>query len=105
MPIRNGDLRSNQRCGMSKTVIQNFKNILGVRECDGITHPVVDDQEIDLCQRSQQRGEGTIGASQGQRVKQARGALIADSEAMTRSHIAECRGDKRFSAAGRTQYQ
>src|SRR3970040_1106487 len=90
---------------MSKAIIQNFKNILGVGECDGITHPVIDDQEIDLCQRSQQSGEGTIGSSQGQGMQQTGGALVADGEAVAGSDIAKSRGDKRFAAAGRTHHQ
>ena len=49
MPTRNGNLRSDQRRSMSKTVIQNFKDILGIGERDGIAHPVVDDQEVAFC--------------------------------------------------------
>ena len=49
MPTRNGNLRSDQRRSMSKTVIQNFKDILGIGERDGIAHPVVDDQEAAFC--------------------------------------------------------
>jgi hypothetical protein len=44
MPVRNGDLAGDQGGGMSEAVIDDFKNILGILDGDGITHPVIEDE-------------------------------------------------------------
>ena len=54
MPIGNGNLAGDQGGRMSEAIIQDFKNILRVLDGEGIAHPVIEHEQIDACQRTQQ---------------------------------------------------
>src|SRR5215211_5738026 len=43
VPVCNRDLGSNQGGGVAKAVIEDFQNILGVLDGNGIPHPIVED--------------------------------------------------------------
>ena len=59
-PISNGNLGSNQGGDMPKAVVEDFKQVASFGNRDGIAHPVIEDQQIDLGQAGQQKGERAI---------------------------------------------
>ena len=46
VPICYWHLAGNQVGGVSKTVIKNFENILGILNSNGVPHPVIQNQQV-----------------------------------------------------------
>ena len=62
MPLGNRDLRGNKGGGVAKTVIEDFEDVLGILDGNGIPHPVIKNEQTAFGQGTQGRSEGTIGA-------------------------------------------
>ena len=62
VPLVNRNLGGNQGGGVAKAVIQDFEDILCILDGNGIAHPIIENEQTALCQRTQCASEGTIGA-------------------------------------------
>ena len=79
---------------MAEAVIEDFKDILGVLDGDGIAHPVIQDEQVRFGQCAQEVGQGPILAGKGKGVQQACCAMMAVLiasllEYYVRQHIAQ----------------
>jgi len=105
MPVGDGDLRSDQSGCMSKSIIQDFEDILGIGECNGITHPIIQNQQTGLGQRTKQGEEGAVVSGQGEGMQQAGSALVTHGKTMAGRGLTKGGNQKGFSRAGRTEDQ
>ena len=65
-PLVHRDLGSDERRAAPEAVIENFEQIARLGSRDGITHPVIQDEQIELCQAGEQIGERAIQVRLGQ---------------------------------------
>jgi hypothetical protein len=57
-PLTHGNLGTYQGGDMPKAIIKDLEQITGFRSRDGIAHPVIEDEQIDLCQAGEAVREG-----------------------------------------------
>ncbi len=62
---------------MTEAIIEDFEQILGIGDGDGIAHPVVEDQQAGSGQRAQEVGEGAILVGESESMQQAGSAQVA----------------------------
>ena len=65
-PLIHRDLGSDESRASSEAVIENFEQIAGFGSRDGIAHPVIQDEQIELGQAGEQIGERAIQVRLGQ---------------------------------------
>jgi len=113
VPVRNGDLAGDEGGGMPEAIVENFKDILGILNSDGVAQPVVEDEQVDLCQGAQQAGVRAIAstglsaslASLGQGMEQAGDAVVTDGKSAASCGSAKGAGDVSFAAAGGAKHK
>ena len=84
---------------MSKAVIEDFEQVLGILNRKGIPHPVIEDKHIDLGKAAQQGMVRTILAGLGQEMEQTGSAKIAHRVTVANGSVAKGTGEISFSTA------
>jgi len=105
LPVRNGDLAGDKGGGVAETVVKDLEDILGILDSDGVAHPVVEDEQVNLFQGAQQAGVRAILAGQGKSVEETRDAVVTDCKSAASCGSAKGAGDVCFAAAGKTKHQ
>ncbi len=113
VPVRDRYLGSDEGGGMPEAIVENFKDILGILNGDGVAQPVVEDEQVDLCQGAQQAGVRAIAstglsaslASLGQGMEQAGDAVVTDGKSAAGCCRAKGAGDESLAAAGGTKHK
>ena len=85
---------------MSEAVVEDFEQILGVLESEGISHPVIEDEQAGFGQGTQESSERAILVGKRQGMQQAGGAQVADGETGTGGSGTESAGEEGFAATG-----
>jgi hypothetical protein len=78
VPVSHGNLGDNRGGAATVAIIQDFKQVSGLGTREGVSEPVIKDEQLDTGQGAQQLGIGAVGVSQFQRLEQAGSALVAN---------------------------
>jgi len=105
VPVRNGDLAGDEGGGVAETVVKDLEDILGILDSDGVAHPVVEDEQVDLCQGAQQAGVRAILVGQGKSVEETRDAVVTDGKSAASCGSAKGAGDVSLAAAGGVKHK
>jgi hypothetical protein len=103
MPCIHRDLSSDQGGTSSVSVIEYLQEITGLLDSQGVTQPVIEDEELGAGQGMKEFGIGTVDVRDGEIVEEAGSTLVADREAQTASGVAQSASQKSFSSACGTQ--
>ncbi len=76
---------------------------MGLGAGQGITQPIVEDQELDSNKGVEEFGVGTVGVGEGGLVQETGSAQIADGKVVTTGRMGKGRGQEGFADAGRAQ--
>jgi hypothetical protein len=100
MPLCNRYLSDNHGGRAVITVIQDFEQVLGLGAGEGITEPVIEDQELGAGEGVEELGVGAVGMGKGDVVEKARGALVADGKVVAAGGVGKGTGEERFADPG-----
>jgi hypothetical protein len=70
-PICHGNLRSDQSRDAAETIVDDFEEVLGMGRGNGVSPPVIQDEQVESGQLGEQGGIGTVLVRNGQLVEQA----------------------------------
>jgi hypothetical protein len=99
VPFGHRDLSDDDSGAAAVAVIQDFQQVSGLGAREGVSEPVIADEQRGAGQRPQQLGIGAVGMGQFERLKQARGALVAHVVTGLAGRPAEGTSQKRFDSA------
>jgi len=103
VPFWNRHLSGDHCGGSAIAIIQDFEQVLGLCASQGITQPVVEDQESHSGEGVEEFGVGAIGVGEGGLVKETRGALIANGKVVAAGGVGEGASQEGFADASRAQ--
>src|SRR5579864_5832791 len=102
MPARDGQLGREDGGASLIAVLGDFPEVATFHFAQRRHGPVVDDQNIDAPQSSQQMAQASIGSSQGQVARQASGTKIEGRVAITTSFLGQSGGQEALAYAARS---
>ena len=82
VPVIDGHLGGDQGSAVAVAVVEDLQDITGLGGGEGITEPVVEDEQVDTTQGIQQLGVGAVGVGERGGVDQTGEALVAHGEAV-----------------------
>ena len=80
VPAADRDLGGDEGGGAAIAVIDDFEQVFGLRAGEGVTQPIIQNEQVAAGERAQQLGIRAIGLGEGQGLEQAGSAHIADIE-------------------------
>ena len=80
MPVNDRHLSGDQGGRPAVAVIQDFEQVLRLGAGEGVAQPVIEDQELSASEGVEEIGVGPVRVGQGELMKEARGAVVADGE-------------------------
>ena len=95
-PVGHRDLGSDEGRKAAEAVIEDFEQVAGFSRGERVTHPVVEDQQVDLGQGGEQGGIRAVAVGLRQLVEQARSAVVTNRMIAAAGSQAECGGDEGF---------
>ncbi|MGY4350102.1 hypothetical protein ACVWXM_006595 [Bradyrhizobium sp. GM7.3] len=100
MPLRHGHLTSDQQRSLVVTIIDDLEQITALVGGERFGSPVVEDEEIDALQGSDQARQTAFAARLGEIGEQAGCSLVEDGKAVAAGLVAERAGKPGLAGAG-----
>ena len=89
MPLSHRHLGGDHSGGSTIAIIQDFKQVLRLRTGQGITEPVIEDQELGAGEGVEEFGVGAVGVGKGDVVEEPRSAEEANGEVVAADRVRE----------------
>jgi hypothetical protein len=103
MPLSHRHLGGDHSGGSTIAIIQDFKQVLRLRTGQGITEPVIEDQELGAGEGVEEFGVGAVGVGKGDVVEEPRSAEVANGEVVAADRVREGTGEESLADAGGTK--
>ena len=93
VPMFDGDLAGNDGRGATVAIIKDLQKVAPFGRIENRKAPVIEDQELNAADGFEQSAISAVAASQGERLEQARNAVILDRTIVAASLVAEGAGN------------
>jgi hypothetical protein len=101
VPVFDGDLAGNDGRGATVAIIKDLQKVAPFGRIENRKAPVVEDQELNAAEGFEQAAISAVAASEGERFKQARDAMILHRAIVAAGFVAEGAGNPALAKPGR----
>jgi hypothetical protein len=101
VPMFDGDLAGDDGGGATVAIVEDLQKVAPFGRIEYRQPPIVEDQELNAAERFEQAAIATVAASKGERLEQARDAVILDRTIVTAGFVAEGAGNPALAEPGR----
>ncbi len=102
VPMFDGDLAGDDGRGATVAIIEDLQKVAPFGRTENRKTPVVEDQELNPADGFEQAAIAAVAASQGERLEQARNAVILDRTIVAAGFVAEGAGNPALAEPGQT---
>src|SRR5665647_387936 len=100
VPMFDGDLAGDDGRGATVAIIQDLQKVAPFGRIENRKAPVIEDQELNAADGFEQAAISAVAASQGERLEQARDAVILDRTIVAAGFVAEGAGNPALAEPG-----
>src|ERR1700682_3514482 len=100
VPMFDGDLAGNDGRGATVAIIKDLQKVAPFGRIENRKAPIIEDQELNAADGFEQSAISAVAASQGERLEQARNAMILDRTIIAAGLVAVGAGNPAFAEPG-----